>query len=168
MAFLPLDLREGEIAVAAKRMDEARQCPACGGKMVRETRRRLIRYKKRSAEIDQPAWWCADCGEGVLDAQDSAVADRAFATLKARAEDVLRPEAVAKIRKRLKLTQRAAGRILGGGARAFQRYEAGTVVVSQPMNNLLVLLNREPRRLAELTAHSAKEAKVTKRPNRQS
>jgi HTH-type transcriptional regulator / antitoxin MqsA len=154
--------------MAVKKVEEARQCPACGGKMVRETRRRLIRYKKLSAEIDQPAWWCADCGEGVLDAQDSAIADRAFATLKARAEDVLGPEAVAKIRKRLKLTQRAAGRILGGGARAFQRYEAGTVVVSQPMNNLLVLLNREPRRLAELTAHSAKEAKVTKRPNRQS
>lgn len=145
--------------MAVKKVEEARQCPACGGKMVRETRRRLIRYKKLSAEIDQPAWWCADCGEGVLDAQDSAIADRAFATLKARAEDVLGPEAVAKIRKRLKLTQRAAGRILGGGTRAFQRYEAGTVVVSQPMNNLLVLLDREPRRLNELTARAAKTSR---------
>jgi YgiT-type zinc finger domain-containing protein len=62
-----------------------RQCPLCGGAMVRETRLRTIRYKNHSAEIDQPAWWCRGCGEGILDSKDSVVADRAFAKLKANA-----------------------------------------------------------------------------------
>ena len=57
--------------------------------MARETRRRTIRYKKHSVEIDQPAWWCRDCDEGVLELKDTVVADRAFATLKAKTEGVL-------------------------------------------------------------------------------
>jgi HTH-type transcriptional regulator / antitoxin MqsA len=134
--------------------DDVRPCPACGGGMVRETRPRTIRYKKHSAEIDQPAWWCRNCDEGVLDSKDSTVADRAFATLKARAEGVLDPETIARIRTRLKLTQRRAGKLLGGGARAFQRYESGAVVVSQPMSNLLRLLDAQPALLARLTAKS--------------
>ena len=138
---------------------EVRPCPACGGGMVRETRRRTIRYKKHSVETDQPAWWCRACGEGVLDSKDSAIADRAFATLKARAEGVLDPETIARIRTRLKLTQRRAGKLLGGGARAFQRYESGAVVVSQPMSNLLTLLDAQPALLRRLTGTSAVAAR---------
>lgn len=138
---------------------ERRPCPACAGGMVRETRRRTIRYEQHSVEIDQPAWWCRECGEGVLDSKDGAVADRAFATLKARAEGVLDPETIARIRTRLKLTQRRAGKILGGGARAFQRYESGAVVVSQPMSNLLLLLDQQPALLARLTGKSAVAAR---------
>ncbi len=136
-----------------------RPCPACGGDMLRETRRRTVRYKKHSVEIDQPAWWCRNCGEGVLDSKDSAIADRAFATLKARAEGVLDPETIARIRTQLKLTQRTAGKILGGGARAFQRYESGVVVVSQPMSNLLRLLDAQPTLLSRLTARSTAAAR---------
>ena len=110
-------------------------------------------------EIDQPAWWCRNCDEGVLDSKDSAVADRAFATLKARAEGVLDPEMIARIRTRLKLTQRRAGKILGGGTRAFQRYESGAVVVSQPMSNLLRLLDAQPAMLSRLTTKSTAAAR---------
>ncbi len=62
-----------------------RRCPACAGELVREARLRTIRYKNHSAEIDQPAWWYRNCGEGVPDSKDSVVADRAFAKLKANA-----------------------------------------------------------------------------------
>jgi YgiT-type zinc finger domain-containing protein len=54
--------------------------------MARAARPRTIRYGKSSVEIEQPAWWCGNCGEGVLDSEDSVVADRAFATLKAKVE----------------------------------------------------------------------------------
>jgi HTH-type transcriptional regulator/antitoxin MqsA len=122
--------------------------------MARAARPRTIRYKKRSVEIEQPAWWCGNCGEGVLDSKDSVVADRAFATLKAKVEGVLDPAAIERVRTRLNLTQRKAGKILGGGARAFQRYESGAVVVSQPMSNLLTLLGDRPDLLALITARS--------------
>lgn len=62
--------------------EDVRPCPACGGDMVRETRRRVVRYANRSTEIDQPAWWCRARGEGILDAKDSMTADRAFTRLK--------------------------------------------------------------------------------------
>ena len=149
--------------------EEIRPCPACGGGMVRETRRRTIRYKKHSVEIDQPAWWCRDCDEGVLDSKDTVVADRAFATLKAKAEGVLDPATIERIRARLKLTQRKAGKILGGGARAFQRYESGAVVVSRPMSNLLMLLDQQPALLSRLAMESTKAARqkpVAKRRSR--
>ena len=131
---------------------ETRPCPACAGGMARATRKRWIRYQNKKVKIDQPAWWCRECGEGVLDAKDSVVADRAFATLKAKAEGVLGPAAIARVRARLKLTQRRAGKILGGGARAFQRYESGAVVVSQPMSHLLTLFGEHPELLSRLTA----------------
>jgi len=100
--------------------------------------------------IRQPAWWCEDCGEGVLDPGDAKIADVAFATVKADVEGLMTPAQVAAARKRLGLSQRKAGEILGGGARAFQRYESGAVVVSRPMANLLRLLVRDPRRLREI------------------
>jgi len=63
----------------------------------------------------------------------------------------LRQDAPAHIRERLKLSQRRAGELLGGGTRAFQKYESGGQQVSVPMANLLRLLDRDPRRLAEIT-----------------
>lgn len=142
---------------------EIRTCPACGGRAVRETRPRVIRYKSASVEIQQPAWWCVDCREGVLNSKDAAVADVAFATLKARVEGVLAPGEIVRIRKLLKLSQREAGKILGGGARAFQRYETGSIVVSKPMSNLLMLLGRKPNLVEEITAQQVHAEEIADR-----
>ncbi|MEK7245572.1 MAG: type II toxin-antitoxin system MqsA family antitoxin [Pseudomonadota bacterium] len=141
--------------VSRKLIIATRSCPVCGGAMRRRTRGRTIRYEKRGLTIRQPAWWCRDCGEGILDSGDAKVADLAFATLKAEAEGVMTPVQVAAVRKRLGLSQRKAGEILGGGARAFQRYESGAVVVSRPMANLLRLLLRDPGRLQEIVDTAA-------------
>ena len=70
--------------------------------------------------------------------------------LKARADDVLTAREVARIRKRLRLSQRAAGEILGGGYRAFQKYEARGIAVSKPMSSLLRLVERHPKALKDL------------------
>ena len=43
--------------------------------------------------------------------------------------------------KRLRISQRKAGEILGGGPRSFHKYENGDVVVSRSMANLLYLLS---------------------------
>jgi len=48
------------------------------------------------------------------------------------------------------LSQRRAGEVLGGGPRAFQKYESGKQAVSVPMSNLLRLLARDPSRLREI------------------
>ena len=78
-------------------------------------------------------------------------ADKALAKLKveARLETARKVKA---IRERLKLSQRQAGLILGGGPRSFQKYESGEVEPSEPMLNLLTVLDREPSLLKVLTA----------------
>jgi HTH-type transcriptional regulator/antitoxin MqsA len=137
---------------------KTRSCPACGGAAVRETRPRTVRYKSRTMQIQQPAWWCADCDDAILESKDAAIADLAFATLKAGVEGVLPPADIMRIRKTLQLSQRQAGKILGGGARAFQRYESGSIVVSKPMSNLLALLDHEPALLQKLAAQPVRAA----------
>jgi DNA-binding transcriptional regulator YiaG len=56
---------------------------------------------------------------------------------------------------RLRLSQRKAGELLGGGPRAFQKYESGEVMVSAAMSNLLRLLDKDPRRVKELDVRRA-------------
>ena len=69
---------------------------------------------------------------------------------KARVEGLLEPEAVKRIRKRLNLTQKDAGRLIGGGANAFQKYESGDIVVSHAVMSALLLLDRDPSGLSLL------------------
>jgi len=57
---------------------------------------------------------------------------------------------VKRIRKKLRLTQDEAGRRLGGGPAAFNKYEKRREVPSRAMANLLRLLDRDPSRLNEL------------------
>jgi HTH-type transcriptional regulator/antitoxin MqsA len=51
--------------------------------------------------------------------------DRMLNRVKACSEGLLEPEDIRGIRKKLHLTQEAAGLMIGGGARAFQKYESG-------------------------------------------
>ena len=134
---------------------KARPCPACGGMMVRASRPDTITYKAETISIQQPGWWCQDCEEAEFDPEDQEAADRAFQGLRAKVDGILLPEQVRAIRKRLGLSQRKAGELLGGGPRAFQKYERGQVTVSKPMSNLLRLLDADPTGLADLSSERA-------------
>ena len=56
----------------------------------------------------------------------------------------IEPEEVRAIRKRLGLSQAEAGKLLGGGPRAFTKYEAGTVKPAAAVVTLLRLLEHNP------------------------
>jgi HTH-type transcriptional regulator/antitoxin MqsA len=131
------------------------QCPECGGPAVFETRSDTVEYKGHKASVEIAGYWCARCGEAVLEGDALAKRERAFLELRATIEGVLSPRQVAKIRERLKMSQRRAGELLGGGPRAFQKYESGEQQVSVPMANLLRLLDKDPRRLAEIAKRNA-------------
>ena len=98
-----------------------------------------------------PADWCTKCDEGIVGPEGMKVHKRVVCELKAKVQGTCGPAEVARIRKRLRISQRKAGEILGGGARAFQRYESGDVAVSVPMANLLRLLDKHPEQLRELS-----------------
>lgn len=70
----------------------------------------------------------------------------------ARAEvEPLTPADIRRIRERLGLTQIEAGELLGGGIRAFQKYESGTVTPAAPTISLLRILEADPTALGTLT-----------------
>ena len=129
--------------------------PETGSILRRSVKRKKLEYRGIEREFDLPGWWPADDGDGVLDAPDLKVANAAYRELRAEAAEQLKAEEVRRIRTRLKLSQRRAGEVLGGGPRAFQKYESGEVVVSRPMANLLLLLDRDPSRLKELLERNA-------------
>jgi HTH-type transcriptional regulator/antitoxin MqsA len=135
-------------------------CPECGGTMKFGSRTRPLKYRDLEGKVRVKGWWCESCGEGILTGEDLRKYSRALQDLKARAEQVLPPAEVAAIREKLGLSQRKAGELLGGGPRAFQKYEAGSQTPSVPMTHLLTLLARDPRRLKELRSEPPRPARA--------
>jgi HTH-type transcriptional regulator / antitoxin MqsA len=125
-------------------------CPACGAAMVRDMRPVEYEYKGEKTSIVQPGWYCASCAEAVFIGPDISETEPALAEFRAQVDGVLTPIQVKEIRERLSLSQRKAGELLGGGPRAFQKYESGQQAVSKPMSNLLRLLGKKPKLLSEL------------------
>jgi HTH-type transcriptional regulator/antitoxin MqsA len=131
-------------------MSETIRCHACGAEMVRDVRSDEVEYKNRTVSFEQPGWYCSGCDEVVLDGPDAVVANEAFVALRADVDGLLTPREIARIRKKLRLSQRRAGELLGGGPRSFQKYESGKGWVSKPMANLLRLLDGHPALAKEL------------------
>ena len=125
--------------------------PETGALLHRDVRPLTLTYKGESMTVDMPGWYGDHPEEGVHTGDDMKVSDRALNRLKARAEGLLEPEDIRRIRKKLGLTQQAAGELIGGGPRAFQRYEAGDLLPSRAISSALMLLDANPMALAVLT-----------------
>lgn len=127
-----------------------------GAELKRDIRPFTITYQGHSKTFDMPGWYPSnDECEATFTQDDLKVYDKAIKELKAEAEHLLLPTEIRSIRKRLKLTQIQAGLILGGGKRAFQKYESGDVLPSRAISNLLRLLSSNPALLKTLpTAES--------------
>ncbi len=125
-------------------------CIECRGTMTFKTKADQLEYKGYTTTVRTKGWWCDTCGEGVVAGEALNASEKALMELKAEVDGILTPDEVAAIRRRLRISQRRAGEILGGGPRAFQKYESGAVAVSAAMSNLLRLLDKDPRRLEEL------------------
>ncbi len=122
-----------------------------GAELRKDIRPFTITYQGRSRTFNMPGWYPAgeEC-EATFTQEDLKVYDKEIKVLKAEAEHLLLPEEIRSIRKRLKLTQVQAGIILGGGKRAFQKYENGDVLPSRAISNLLRLLSVNPALLGTL------------------
>lgn len=130
--------------------DKYEICHECGSKMFRDTKPDTLTYKGQSVTVNQPGWYCSGCDEVLLTGKDAKATETAFLELKAKAEGLLTPEEIKAIRKKLHLSQAMAGEILGGGPRAFYKYENGLTLLSRPMSNQLTLLANDPARIDEL------------------
>lgn len=132
--------------------------PETGAPLHRDVRPLTLTFKGESITFDMPGWYGDQPDDGVFDPEDMKISDRALNRLKARSEGLLEPEEIKRIRKKLGLTQEVAGKLIGGGARAFQRYEAGDLLPSRAISSALVLLDRDPPALAALTERQLTKA----------
>jgi HTH-type transcriptional regulator/antitoxin MqsA len=118
--------------------------------MRRGVRPVTLTYKGESITFDMPGWYCDESDEGIHTGKDMKVSDRMLNRLRARSEGLLEPEEIRRIRKKLRLSQETAGLLIGGGRRAFQKYESGDLLPSRAIMSALLLLDASPKTLAVL------------------
>ena len=127
-------------------------CPECGHDMQRDVKPFTVTYGDLTATVDTPGWYCTNCDEAIFVGKDMDAPEKARLILKAQAEDLLLPEQIRRIRKKLNLTQEEAGTIIGGGPNAFHKYENGIVLPSLAISNLLRWLEVDPKGLQVFTS----------------
>jgi len=139
-------------------------CPVSGAKMYRDVRPMTLTYKDAHIVFEMPGWYCDQSDESIHTGEDMKVSDRALTRLKARSEGLLEAEEIRRIRKKLSLTQTEAGELIGGGPRAFQKYETGDLLPSRAISSALRLLDADPNGLVFLKRSISKQPPETKAP----
>jgi HTH-type transcriptional regulator / antitoxin MqsA len=119
-------------------------CPNTGTPLRRDVRPMTLTYKGESLTFNMPGWYCDSCNESIHTGADMKLSDRALNQLKARVEGLADPKEIRRIRIKLRLTQERAGHLIGGGPRAFQKYECGDLLPSRAIVSALVLLDKNP------------------------
>ncbi len=130
-----------------------KKCPFCkGGFLERKTIRETYTYKGHSLEVNQPGEFCNACEEGILNGADLKATERFIRDFQAQVDGLLTSGDIRKIRHQLKLTQKQAAEIFGGGPNAFSRYERGEAAPLRSTIHLLRLLNKHPELLKEMVS----------------
>jgi HTH-type transcriptional regulator / antitoxin MqsA len=132
--------------------------PETGAVLRRDVRPMTLSYKGESLTFDMPGWYNDGSDESTHSGADLRVSDRQLNLLKARAGGLLEPCEIKRIRKKLHLTQQQAGTVIGGGPRAFQKYEAGDLLPSKAVSSALMLLDRDPDGLSVLERREVQTA----------
>jgi HTH-type transcriptional regulator/antitoxin MqsA len=96
------------------------------------------------------------------------VSDRVLNRLKARTDKLPEPEEIRRIRRKLRLTQERAGQLIGGGPRAFQKYETGDLLPSRAVSSALALLDHDSSALDVLLKRQRKGSARVQEPSRRS
>jgi HTH-type transcriptional regulator/antitoxin MqsA len=101
-------------------MSETRIHPETGQELRRDTRPQTVCVGSLSRVVDVPGWYPDGDGDAIHSGEDLRAFDEAFKELREAYAARIKT-----VRKKLGLTQEEAGVIIGGGKRAFQKYESG-------------------------------------------
>ncbi|OYU17343.1 MAG: transcriptional regulator [Rhodobacteraceae bacterium PARR1] len=123
-------------------MTETRIHPATGQVLMRQVRKQTVSFGSLRADVDVPGWYPEGEGDSIHSGRDLADKEAAFQALRKTYGDRVRA-----IRKILKLSQVEAGTLVGGGPRAFQKYEKGIMAPSDAAIGLLEILSVDPQKL---------------------
>lgn len=131
------------------------RCPTCGAaELVADVRDVPHTYRGETTLLEQVRGeYCPACGEYLTDCEES---DRVMKLMNAFSREVnaafVDPAYIVGVRKKLRLDQREAAEIFGGGVNGFSRYETGKTKPPLALVKLLKLLDRHPELLAEVRA----------------
>lgn len=120
-------------------MSASRIHPETGKVLTRATREQTVAVGSLVRSVAVPGWYPDDDSDSIHSGADLKALNAVYAEL--REAYAARVKAV---RKKLRLTQEEAGRIIGGGRRAFQKYESGATPPSDAAVGLIELLDRHP------------------------
>lgn len=127
-----------------------KQCPICGEGTLRDGKiKRQLEYRGRIFTSTVKGAFCNHCEDGFPEHDSREEAAWLAFRDKVDAEDIAE---LARIRKKLGLTQQEAAKLAGGGKNAFSRYERGQAKPVAAVTNLFRLLDRHPDLLRELQA----------------
>jgi len=129
------------------------KCPVCGAAALKRGRRDLRHvYRGEAMRIMAVKGdFCPACGEAVLVADEAKRVGQAIAAFNKRVNaGLIDPKFIASVRRKLKLDQRRAAEIFGGGVNAFSRYETGKTKPPLALIKLFKVLDRHPRLFEEV------------------
>ena len=113
----------------------------------------MVAYRTHRATVRAvDGWHCPECGEVEFAEQEGARYAEALEKLRMKV-DAEESAELARIRKKLKLSQRSAAAIAGGGVNAFSRYENGKAKPVAAVINLFRLLDKHPELINEIPSH---------------
>lgn len=157
-------------------MTATRIHPETGKILRRGTRSRTVVFGSMSRVVEVPGWYPDDESDSIHSGADLKASDEAFRELRTAYAGHVKT-----VRRGLNLTQEEAGRIIGGGRRAFQKYESGKTPPSDAAVGLLEILSRHPEEvkvlrqlrdrapesvISKLVKHRAGGERKTKAPQR--
>jgi len=118
---------------------ETRIHPETGAVLKRGIRPQVVQYGIYRSVVETPGWYPDDGNEGVHELSDLDQNEAAFVTLRSAYIAHLKD-----FRDRLGLTQEAASLLIGGGPRAFQKYESGRGQPTSAAIKLIEVLFERP------------------------
>lgn len=125
-------------------------CPICNNTLERNSFERTMKYKNKKITIFINGNYCNDCNEGFHTYKEHQKIARDILLAKRKVDDLLKPDDIKRIRKKVKLTQKKASALLGGGINAFSKYENAKITQPRATDLLLRLLDQKKVTLEDL------------------
>lgn len=128
------------------------KCPVCGsGTLTKKIIEEVFDYKGKTLTIkDYVIYECPVCEESIVDKKTLDDTEGPLIEFRRKVDNLLTPNEIREIRMSFGYTQEAFGNILGGGKKAFARYENGTITQSRAMDNQLKMLRSNPEILGAI------------------
>ena len=130
--------------------EDGDKCPVCDtGTLTKKIIEKAFDYKGETLTIkDYIIYECHVCEELIVDRKILEDTEGSLIEFRRKVDKLLTPNKIRKIRTSFGYTQEEFGNILGGGKKAFARYENGVVTQSRAMDNQLKMLRSNPEILA--------------------